>query len=109
MFDDGETLGFQAFDSILPVLEIDSWRSDLVLSFFISPVLLFATPWTAAHQASLSLSISQSLHKFMSTELVMLAYSYETPFTELVMLAYSYETPFSSPYLEQRYIKKITL
>ena len=26
---------------------------------------LFATPWTAAHQASLSLIISQSLSKFM--------------------------------------------
>ena len=29
------------------------------------------TPWTAAHQASLSLTISQSLPKFMSTALVM--------------------------------------
>ena len=89
-------LGFQAFDSILPMLEIDSWRSDLVvLLLLISPVLLFATPWTAAHQASLSLNISQSLHKFMSIE--------------LVILAYSYKTPFLSPYLEQMYIKKITL
>ena len=31
-----------------------------------SPVWLFPTPWTAARQASLSLSISQSLPKFMS-------------------------------------------
>ena len=30
-----------------------------------SRVHLFATPWTAAHQASLSLIISQSLPKFM--------------------------------------------
>ena len=30
-----------------------------------------ATPWTAAHQASLSFTISQSLLKLMSTELVM--------------------------------------
>ena len=29
---------------------------------------LFATPWTAAHQASLSFTISQSLLKLMSTE-----------------------------------------
>ena len=29
------------------------------------------TPWTAAHQASLSLTISQGLPKFMSIELVM--------------------------------------
>ena len=35
-----------------------------------SNVQLFATPWTAAHQASLSLSISRSLPKFMSIELV---------------------------------------
>ena len=33
--------------------------------------LLFATPWTATHQASLSLTISRSLPKFMSIELVM--------------------------------------
>ena len=31
----------------------------------LSPVLLFATPWTAAHQASLSITNSQSLLKFM--------------------------------------------
>ena len=35
-------------------------------------VVLFATPWTAACQASLSFPISQSLLKFMSTESVML-------------------------------------
>ena len=33
--------------------------------------LLFATPWTAAHQASLSITISQSLLKLMSIESVM--------------------------------------
>ena len=32
---------------------------------------LFATPWTAAHQASLSITNSQSLPKLMSIELVM--------------------------------------
>ena len=37
----------------------------------LSRVQLFATPWTAAHQASLSFTISQSLLKFMSIELVM--------------------------------------
>ena len=36
-----------------------------------SPVRLFATPWTAACQASLSLTISWSLYKFMSIESVM--------------------------------------
>ena len=34
----------------------------------LSCVQLLATPWTAAHQASLSFTISQSLPKFMSTE-----------------------------------------
>ena len=37
----------------------------------ISCVQLFATPWTAAHQASLSFTISQSLLKLMSIESVM--------------------------------------
>ena len=36
-----------------------------------SPVRLFETPWTAAHQVSLSLTISQSLPKFISNESVM--------------------------------------
>ena len=39
----------------------------------LSHVRLFVTPWTAAHQASLSFTISQSLFKFMSIELVMLS------------------------------------
>ena len=37
----------------------------------LSHVRLFETPWTAAHQASLSISNSQSLLKLMSIELVM--------------------------------------
>ena len=37
----------------------------------LSRVQLFATSWTAAHQASLSITNSQSLLKLMSTELVM--------------------------------------
>ena len=37
----------------------------------LSRVRLFATPWTAAHQASLSITNSQSLSKLMSIELVM--------------------------------------
>ena len=36
-----------------------------------SHIRLFVTPWTAAHQASLSSTISQSLLKLMSIELVM--------------------------------------
>ena len=37
----------------------------------LSRVQLFATPWTAAHQASLSLTVSQSLLQLMSNESVM--------------------------------------
>ena len=39
----------------------------------LSCVWLFATPWTEAHQASLSFTISWSLLKLMSIELVMLS------------------------------------
>ena len=37
----------------------------------LSPVQLFVTPWAAAHQASLSITNSQSLLKLMSSESVM--------------------------------------
>ena len=36
----------------------------------LSPVWLFATPWTAAHQTSLSITNSRSLFKLMSIESV---------------------------------------
>ena len=39
----------------------------------LSHVQFFATPWTAARQASLSITISQSLLKLMSTESWMLS------------------------------------
>ena len=39
----------------------------------LSHVRLFVTPWTAAHQASLSFTISQSVLKFPSIELVVLS------------------------------------
>ena len=37
----------------------------------LSHVRLFVTPWTTAHQASLSFTVSQSLLKLMSIESVM--------------------------------------
>ena len=43
----------------------------VILWLLFSRVQLFATPWTAAHQASLSFTISWSLLKLMSIELVM--------------------------------------
>ena len=44
----------------------------VIYAHSLSCVQLFATPRTEACQASLSFTISQSLHKFMSNELVML-------------------------------------
>ena len=49
---------------------------DSIISLFVvvqalSCVQLFATPWTAAHQASLSFTISWSLLRLMSIESVM--------------------------------------
>ena len=49
---------------------IYSWYRIVVVQL-LSRVQLFATPWTAACQASLSFTISQSLLSFMSIELVM--------------------------------------
>ena len=43
----------------------------VVVAQLLSRVRLFETPWSAAHQASLSLTISQSLLKLMSIELMM--------------------------------------
>ena len=56
-----------------------SWENTVSLSIqfssfqLLSCVWLFATPWTAAHQASLSITNSRSLFKFMSIESVMLS------------------------------------
>ena len=43
-------------------------HKDFVEVQSLSPVWFFETPWTAAHQASLSFTISQSLLKLMSME-----------------------------------------
>ena len=43
----------------------------VVVVYSLSHVPLFVTPWTAAHQSSLSFTISQSLLKLMSIELMM--------------------------------------
>ena len=49
-----------------------SWRSVQFISVqSLSHVRLFVTPWTAAHQASLSFTNSQSLLNLMSIESVM--------------------------------------
>ena len=57
---------------------VTSWTGTTFLTQWIyvvvqllSHVWFFATPWTAAHQASLSVTISQSLLRCMSIESVM--------------------------------------
>ena len=60
------------------------WKSTFVLILFIvvvpslSRVWFLATPWTAAHQAPLSSTLSQGLLKFMSIESVMLSNSWSS-------------------------------
>ena len=66
----------------LPECEIKQKKSDTKESYCIIPLTvvvqsrshtwLFVAPWTVAHQSPLSSTISQSLLKFMSTELVMI-------------------------------------
>ena len=46
--------------------KVDFWGHLFTLVQLLSHVQLFATPWTAAHQASLSITNSRSLLKFMS-------------------------------------------
>ena len=66
---------------LFPLCLLMSWsnmKGEFYLSMIVavqllSRVWLFATPWTAARQASLSFTISQSLLNLMSIELVMLS------------------------------------
>ena len=51
---------------------LPNFRNFLIVTVqLLSRVRLLETPWTAAHQASLSFTISQSLLRLMSIELVM--------------------------------------
>ena len=52
----------------------------------------FAIPWTAAYQASLSLTISRSLPKFMSTELVKPVHQFLISSSLLIQLSPSLRT-----------------
>ena len=61
----------------VPVYSKPSWLVSTPADQFssvpwLSRVRLFSTPWTVAHQASLSITNSWSLLKLMSIELVML-------------------------------------
>ena len=59
------------FFTIEPPGEPPLWY--IVIAQLLSRVQFFVIPWTAARQAPLSFTISQSLLRFMSTELVMLS------------------------------------
>ena len=64
----GEVLS--SYDHLISYMEIILIMVVVVVQS-LSCVQLFATPWTAAHQASLSITNSWSLLKLMSIELVM--------------------------------------
>ena len=51
----------------------------------LSRVRLFVTPWTAAHQASLSITNSGSLLKLMSTKLKLMSTKSVIPSNHLVL------------------------
>ena len=57
--------------SLTPSLILTWWVAKAVVVQLLSHVGLFVTSRTAAHQASLSFTISRSLPKLMSTELLM--------------------------------------
>ena len=54
-----------------PLLSCEALHCLVVVVQSLNCIQLFMTPWTAAHQASLSFIISRGLHKLMSIELVM--------------------------------------
>ena len=62
---------FQFFKKIDKIETDGSFLTALVVVQSLSHVWLFVTPWTVAHQASLSFTTSQSLVKLMFIELVM--------------------------------------
>ena len=62
---------FPLYPLIRSPLLVVSVFSFIVVVQALSRVQVFATPWTAAHQASLSFTISLSLLKLLSVESVM--------------------------------------
>ena len=66
-----ETSAIKGEVRISLVVSVYAPNAGVVVVQSLSHVRLFATPWTAARQASLSFTISQSFLKFMSIELLM--------------------------------------
>ena len=58
----------------------------VVVVQYLSCVQLFLTPWTAAYQASLSFTVSQSLLRLTSIELVMLS-NHLIPYCPFLLLS----------------------
>ena len=54
--------------------KVDFWGHLFSLVQLLSHIRLFATPWTAAHQASLSITNSQSLLKLMPSNHLILCH-----------------------------------
>ena len=67
---EGDRVSF-ATSNILGDIKIITQKYVVVVVQSLSCARLFATPWAAARQASLSFTISQSLLKLMSIESVM--------------------------------------
>ena len=65
------SLSFKSSQQILDNNYLSYYLSTIIVQF-LSHIQIFATPWTAARQPSLSFTVSQSLLKLMSVESVML-------------------------------------
>ena len=61
----------RGIDECMPLQKPPESSNGLSSVQWFSPVRLFATPWTAAHQASLSITNSRSLVRLGSIESVM--------------------------------------
>ena len=61
-------ISFRALNKIV-IKHLMKHKLHMLLLLF-GHTVIFATPWTSAHQASLSFAVSQSLLKLMSTESV---------------------------------------
>ena len=77
-------------ETLLPSLEVPTHKWQKIVVQSLSSVQLFATLWTAAHQASLSFTISRSLLKLMSIDLMMSS-------NNLILWVGEISSPTSSP------------
>ena len=60
----------RVFTTLCLLTQTGPWLPSIAVQLLLSHVQSFATPWTAASQASLSFTISQSLLKLLSIESV---------------------------------------